>query len=87
MLATKARSCAYVWLVYNAKGQISCKKSQIKAKQPEIKREKEQTDIPSLSTWNNTTSLPANCIVDNYVSIVLILYMSSCHFMSYVLVH
>ena len=43
MLPTKARSCAHVWLVDNAKCQISCKKSQIKAKQTEIKTEKEQT--------------------------------------------
>ena len=36
MLTTKARSWANVWLVDNAKGQI-------KAKQTEIKTEKEQT--------------------------------------------
>ena len=42
MLPTKARICAHIRLVDNAKGQISCK-SQIKAKQTEIKTEKEQT--------------------------------------------
>ena len=39
MLPAKARSCAHVWLADNAKGQIGCKKSQIKAKQTEIKPE------------------------------------------------
>ena len=43
MLPTKARICAHIRLVDNAKGQISCKKSQIKAKQTEIKPEKGQT--------------------------------------------
>ena len=43
MLDAKSRSCTHAWLADNAKGQISCKKSQIKAKQTEIKPEKGQT--------------------------------------------
>ena len=43
MLPTNARRSAHVWLAYKAKGQIGCKKSQIKAKETEIKPEKRQT--------------------------------------------
>ena len=43
MLAVKARSYTNAWLANNAKSQISCKKSKVKAKQTEINPEKGQT--------------------------------------------
>ena len=53
MLPTKARSCAHIWLVDNAKGQIGCKKSKIKAKQTEIKPKKGQTSTQHFLPHNN----------------------------------
>ena len=79
MLPEKARSRAHVWLVDKAKCQISCKKVKLKQNKPRL-RQKKIKRLPSLSTWNNITRLQVNCIVDIYVSIVLILYVLVCHF-------